>query len=236
MRVEPYGVGSKLHVTKRGVRGADITRDRADQQRFPRLLFHLNDTRQNDNWQQSTKGLEPYERPAQWPERDPLVRILAWTLMTNHLHLLIEEIREGGTTRFLQRLFNSMTSHYNAKYQERGSLFQGAYRSRTISEDAHIRYLAFYIQVKNVLELYPGGLERALEEFDIAWDWATRYEFSSLPSFLSLVESPITEHESLRSLYPDLRVFKDEAREMLANHIEYHTEDETFSPLILEPW
>ncbi len=236
MRVEPYSVGSVLHITKRGVRGADITRDRADQQRFPRLLFHLNDTHQDENWQQSTKGLAPYERPASWPEREPLVRILALTLMPNHLHLLIEEIREGGTARFLQRLFNSMTSHYNAKYQERGSLFQGAYRSRTVSEDTHLRYLAFYIQVKNVLELYPGGLTRALDDFDAAWEWATRYEFSSLPVFLSLAQSPIVEPESLQALYTNMQAFKDEARELLANHIAHHADDETLSSLILEPW
>lgn len=236
MRVEPYGVGSIMHVTKRGVRGTDITRDISDQHRFAKLLFYMNDTFQNDNWKKNIEGRPAFFRPEWWPEREPLTRILAWTLLPNHVHLLVEETREGGTAKFLQRVFGSMTSHFNAKHKERGSLFQGAYRSRTVSEDTHLRYLTFYIQIKNVLELYPGGLKRAIERFDDAWDWAIRYKFSSLPVFLSIIKSPITEDESLRALYPDLRVFKDEARELLTSHVEHHATDEKLSSLILEPW
>ncbi len=236
MRVEPYGIGSIMHVTKRGVRGMDITRDASDQRRFQKLLFYMNDTFHDDNWKKSVEGHDDFFRPEWWPEPEPLVHILAWTLMPNHVHLLIEEIREDGTTKFLQRVFGSMTAHFNAKYDERGSLFQGAYRSRTVSEDAHLRYLAFYIQVKNVLELYPGGLKRSSEQFDDAWNWATTYEFSSLPAFLSIVESPIIEHEPLRALYPDVQTFKDEARDLLASHLEYHADDESLTSVALEPW
>ena len=135
----------------------------------------------------------------------------------------------------MQRVCGSMSAHFNAKYHERGSLFQGAYRSRTISEDTHLRYLAFYIQVKNVLELYPGGLKRAFEQFDDAWEWATRYEFSSLPAFIARANSPITESELLWSLYQDAESFKKEAYELLAGHIEHHADEDSFAALTLEP-
>lgn len=235
MRVEPYGIGSIIHVVKRGTRGAEIARDKADLNRFPQLLYYLNDSFTDDNWRKTITGLSPFERPDGWPVREPLTRILAWTLMPNHFHLLVEEIREGGTSKFMQRVCGSMSAHFNAKYRERGSIFQGAYRSRTISEDTHLRYLAFYIQLKNVLELYPGGLRRALEQFDDAWEWATRYEFSSLPTFVARANSPITESELLWSLYPNAASFKKEAHGLLAGHIEHHVGDDSFAILTLEP-
>lgn len=214
----------------------EIVRDAADRNRFAKLLFYLNDTFYDSNWQKATISRNSFERPAEWPEREPLVRILAWTLMPNHFHLLLEEIREGGISKLMQRVCGSMSAHFNAKYRERGSIFQGAYRSRTVSEDTHLRYLAFYVQVKNVLELYPGGLKRALGKFDDAWEWATRYKFSSLPTFLARTDSPITESELLWSLYSDTNSFKKEARELLIAHVEHRADDESLTALALEPW
>lgn len=236
MRVEPFGIGSLVHITNRGTRGVEIVRDKADRKRFEQLLYYLNDSFVDDNWRKTIVGLAPFERPADWPEREPLVRILAWTLLPNHFHLLIEEIRERGISKFMQRLCGSMSAHFNAKYHERGTIFQGSYRSRTITEDAHLRYLTFYIQVKNVLELYPGGLKCALKQFDGAWQWATRYNFSSFPTFAARTDSPITESELLRELYPDTKSFKKEAHEMLAGHVEYHDSRDSLAEIALEPW
>lgn len=236
MRVEPYGVGSILHVTKRGARGMEIVRDVADRDRFVQLLFILNDSFYDSNWKKTTEIHGPFERPTEWPEREPLARILAWTLMPNHFHLLFEEIREGGISKLMQRVCGSMSAHSNAKHNERGSLFQGAYRSRTVSEDSHLRYLSFYIQIKNVFELYPGGLRQALNHFDEAWEWAARYKYSSLPMFLARTDSPITESEFLRELHPDTKSFKKEAYELLTAHIEHHTDNESLAALVLEPW
>ena len=236
MRIEPYGVGSIVHIVKRGARGMEIVRDDSDRERFAQLLYYLNDSFVDDNWRKTISGLAPFERPDEWPVRDPLVRVLAWTLRPNHFHLLLEETREGGISKFMQRLCGSMSAHFNAKYHERGSIFQGAYRSRTVSEDAHLRYLAFYIQVKNVLESYPGGLTRALEHFDDAWEWALQYHSSSLSSYVTGEDSPITEAELLCTLHPDMNDFKNEARELLAGHIEHHANDDSFSTITLESW
>jgi len=236
MRVEPYGVDSILHVTKRGTRGMDIVRDAADRERFLRSLFYLNDTFNDDNWRKTIVGLDSFARPVDWPEREPLVHILAWTLMPNHFHLLIEEIREGGMSKFMQRLCGSMSAYFNAKHKERGSLFQGSYKARTVSEDAHLRYLAFYIQVKNVFELYPGGLTKAIQNFDDAWKWALQYRFSSLPAYISKTGSPIIESNLLSELYPDPKAFKKEAHELLLTHMQHHDQADQFSELILELW
>jgi len=238
MRVEPYGVGSVVHITKRGTRGMDIVRDYADHERFVQLLYYMNDSYQDTNWYKAVESLSLFQRPSYWPDREPLVRILAWTLMPNHFHLLAEEIIEGGISKFMQRLCGSMSSHFNAKYHERGSLFQSAFHSRTVIEDSHLRYLTFYIQVKNVLELHPGGLRRIVSksDFNTAWQWALQYEFSSFGSYVQQKDPSVTESDLLRSLYPNVVEFKKEAQGLLNGHIEHHQQDDTLAPLLLEPW
>jgi putative transposase len=234
MRVEPYGVGSILHIVKRGARGMNIVRDTRDRERFRSSLFYLNDSFSDPNWTEALKLCAPFERPSHWPEKDPLVRILAWTLLPNHFHLVVEEIREEGTAKFMQRLCGSMSASFNAKYKEQGSIFQGAYKSKTIDTDAYLRYLIFYVQVKNVFELYPGGLAKAVKEFEKAWGWATMYAFSSLQNYTLGTQSLIVDEKLFKKLYPNNKTFKETAKEALSLHIQNH--DEKFSHLLLESW
>ena len=132
----------------------------------------------------------------------------------------------------MQRLCGSMSAASNAKYSEIGSIFQGPYRSRVVDEDTYLRYLAFYIQVKNVLELRPGGLKRAVTEFDEAWEWAIAYPYTSLGSYVQNTNSPIIGDRLLSELFPDPSAFKREAREMLLTHLNHH--DEAYANIVLE--
>lgn len=236
MRVEPYAEDSIIHVTKRGTRGMDIVRDDNDRERFLRSLFYLNDTHSDANWHRLTVESPAFERPSHWPEQEPLVRILAWTLLTNHFHLLLQEISKGGTAKFMQRLGGSLSMCFNSKYKEKGSIFQSAYHGRVIESDVHMNYLAFYILVKNVLEMYPGGLPAALANFDDAWEWATSYTFSNLPDIVSGKPRPITDDPDglLSEIIGRGNLFKSEAKELLQAHM--HSRGEDFKAVMLEPW
>lgn len=236
MRVDPYTIDSIVHVTKRGTRGMDIVRDNDDRTRFAKSLFLLNDTYSNPYWHRETAVLKTFERPADWPEREPLTRILAWTLLSNHFHLLLQEIREGGIAKLMQRLGGSMSLCSNLKYKEQGSIFQGAYHGRVVDNDTHLNYLAFYILVKNVLEMYPGGLKAAAADFDDAWEWAIRYPFSSLPGIILGNPDPIVVDVDgvLLGIIGRGNSFKKEARELLEMHMALRGED--FKDIMLESW
>jgi hypothetical protein len=222
MRVEPHTIDSIVHVVKRGARGLPITRDIWDQRRFPKLLYYLNDDYRDEYWERSISDLEPFERPEHWPEREPLVEILAWTLMTNHLHLVLKEIREGGIAKFTQKIFGSMTTHFNAKYDEHGSLFQGSYRGRTADShgDEYLRYLAVYVMVKNPFELYPDGLTRAIENFDEAYSWAIKYPFCSLGDYACNTTSPVLNRDIFGELFERPDNLKDFSRECLLHKLD----------------
>lgn len=221
MRTEPYAVGSYLHVVKRGARGLPITRDLSDQWRFVRLLYYLNDEYKNEIWERDAAYGSLFERPSDWPRKKPLVRIVAWTLMPNHFHLILQEIREGGVSKFMQKLCNSMTTHFNLKYAESGSLFQGSYKSRTIDSDAYLRYVLAYVMVKNVFEMYPEGYDAAVADFDTAWGWAlSKYKFTSLKDYVSREESPILSSAHVWSDFFDSKEhFKSCAKEMVIGHL-----------------
>lgn len=236
MRVEPYSIDSIVHITKRGTRGMDIVCDIEDRRRFVRSLFLLNDTHSDPNWHRETAGIPLFERPTHWPEREPIVRILAWTLLSNHFHVLAQEIREGGAAKLMQRLGGSMSLCYNLKYEGKGSIFQSAYHCRVVDNDAHFNYLAFYILIKNVLEMYPGGLKIALTHFNDAWEWATQYPFSSFQGIISGKQNPIVDDPDglLAGIIGSGDTFKEEARKLLEMHM--NTRGDDFEDIMLESW
>ncbi|MES2059716.1 MAG: transposase [Patescibacteria group bacterium] len=235
MRVEPFTVDSYVHALKRGARGLEITGDKADKWRFLRLLFYMNDERDHEWWERDTEGLQFLEWPSDWPARKPIVKILCYTLMPNHFHIILKEIKEGGISKFMKKIGGSMSKHFNEKYQSKGSIFQGSYKSRTIDDDRYIRYLAAYIMVKNTFELYPsGGLAGAQKNFDVAWEWAITYEFSSLADYCGKRESVIIDKDILGEIFTE-KSFKSFSQDLvLGGKWQKKGGDEEFARLAIE--
>jgi len=236
MRVEPHSVGSVVHVIKRGARGMEIVRTKQDQYNFARSLYLLNDTHQDNSWRTYVAHKPLFYRPKSWPKRKPLVSILAWTLLDNHFHLLLQEIEEGGIAKFMQRLGGSMTLYFNEKHDGRGSIFQGSYKGRVVDTDEYLQYVYAYITVKNTFEMYPGGLKKALTVFEKAWTFAGTYPFTSFLTAVAGAPSPILDMEAIDSLGLIRKDFKKYAHSMLAVNAKTKDFDEKLIALLLEDW
>lgn len=218
MRKDPYTVGSYVHVMKRGARGMPIVQDDGDRWRFMLMLHHFNDHFHSESWYRDLMDErlnKTLKRASTWPEKKPLVAIEAFTLLSNHFHLILKEIEEGGVVRFMHKLGTGMANHANAKYKEKGSLFQGPYRLRTISVDSYFRYAGAYVMAKNTFELFPDGFERACRSFDIAWKWASRYPYSSFGHYAEVFDSPVLTEPFLKELLPTPAEFLSFSRDLL---------------------
>lgn len=203
----------------------EIVRDTQDREHFLDSLFVLNDEYQNPNWTREIAGEPRFTRPAHWPDSKPLVDIHAWTLLDNHLHTLIQirDDHEQGLAEFAQRLFRSMTGHFNEKYSERGSIFQGPYKISLVDSDEYLRYVIPYIIFKNALDMHPEGLRVASRDFDTAWTWASEFPYSSLRSHLGLWEPGshiLSSQNIVTEMFPDEKQLKAASRDMLAAYME----------------
>ena len=168
------------------------------------MLTHFNDEYASLNWYRDLldENLQKsLVRPESWPKQEKLVNIVAFALVGNHFHLLLQELIQGGVAHFMQRLGISMAKRFNERYKERGSLFQGGYRGKLVSEDDYFRYVSVYVQVKNAFDMHPKGYHWACKHFDEAYDWASMYPYSSLGDYVGILERPIVEKEFLSSIY-----------------------------------
>ncbi len=112
--------GLLYHVTARGVERRNIFLDDSDREvflnRFSTLLA------------------------------DTDTRCLAWTLMPNHIHLLL---RPGptGLAAFMRRLLTGHAVSFNRRHQRVGHLFQNRYHSILCEEDSYLLPLVRYIHL-----------------------------------------------------------------------------------------
>ncbi|QGU00017.1 hypothetical protein SYNTR_1423 [Candidatus Syntrophocurvum alkaliphilum] len=69
---------------------------------------------------------------------------LAYCLMTNHLHLIIDE-GEEGISKIMQRINGGYAYYFNKKYYRSGHLFQDRYKSEAIESDYYLMAAIRYV-------------------------------------------------------------------------------------------
>ena len=224
-----FAIGEYYHVYNRGNRKERIFYEEKDMWRFLQTLRFFNDSHSSLNILRNLSSLTSDVNrpdsvfklgwPANWPGRDPLVKILCYCLVPNHFHLLLKEIRNGGISKFMQKIGNGFSKYSNLKYQNVGRIFQGPYKIKLIKEQKYLEYLMVYIQAINVLELFPGGIEVALKNPEKAMKFVDNYIFSSHPDYAGLRESLIIEKDILAKIFPTSVNYKQFVYQILLEKI-----------------
>ncbi len=124
--------------------------DDADHFRFIHDLYEFNDEELASNLYYKKSNLKSYAvRPR---KRDMLVEVLSFSLMPNHFHLLLRQLKEKGISRFMHRLNGGYTWYFNNRYQRVGPLFQGRFGAAFVGEESYLMHLPIYIHL-NPLDL-----------------------------------------------------------------------------------
>ena len=77
------------------------------------------------------------------------VRLWAYCLMPNHVHLLVETGNQP-LSMFMQRLQQSYTQYFNRTHRKVGHLFQGRYKAIICDKDAYLLTLIRYLHLNPV--------------------------------------------------------------------------------------
>jgi len=108
------------HIIVRGIEKRDIFADDADKERFVARLSTL-----------LIKGS---------------MKCFAWSLMTNHFHLLLMPTAVS-LSETMRRLLTGYAVYFNRKYQRTGHLFQNRYKSILCEEEPYFLELVRYIHL-----------------------------------------------------------------------------------------
>ncbi len=133
-RLRPIAAGAVYHVMARGNNAEDVFRDALDRKLYLDLLAGAG------------KLLS--------------VRILAYTLMSNHIHLVVQTTKPN-IPEFIHRIHGRYAIRFNRRHGRKGHLYCERYRSSLVQRDSYLLELTRYIHLNPV----RAGLVQQPDEY-----------------------------------------------------------------------
>lgn len=211
MRKIKFVKGGIYHIFNRGVEKRNIFQDDIDRWRFLQGLYLFNDEEKSTNllWRlEKRKGGLNFRILKNFVEKEngkrrPLVKIMADCLMSNHYHLLLEEIEEGGISAFMHKIGTGYACYFNRKHERVGSLFQGTFKAVPVDKDLYLQYLLVYLNVVNPGELVEPKLkERGVKNIDTIMKFTAEYPWSTHQEYLGKRNSIVIDKGLLGDFFP----------------------------------
>lgn len=158
MRKVRISVGEYYHIYNRGNNKQDIFLDEKDWVRFLFLVLYFQSPVIFRNSGRHISHFVQYRvfNISNKTEceiiKNRTAELTVFAIMPNHFHLIVHEFIEGGISKYMQRVQESYTKYFNAKYDKSGHLFQGPFQVVHIKNNEQLLHLSAYIH-RNPREL-----------------------------------------------------------------------------------
>lgn len=208
-RAISLATGETYHILNRGLNLIPIFSQKRDCQRFldsflfyqhhrPPVKFSLLKTLPRE---QKNKLLERMRKEKDWE-----IEIIAYCLMPNHFHFLLKQLKDNGIVNFIGNLNNSYSHYFNTKYERKGPLFEGRFKSIRVETDEQLLHLSRYIHLNPYSSFIVKNLNRLVE-----------YPYSSFREYLSQSGAGFCQKEIVLNQFSTF----DDYREFVFNQADY---------------
>lgn len=120
------------------------------------------------------------------------VKLLAYSLMPNHFHLLLWQKEIDSLSVFMHSLLTKYSMYFNKKYKRVGPIFQGKLKGVAVQTEEQFIYLSKYIH-RNPVNLTSGpGLEV--------------YPYSSYRNYLGIIHQNWLDTSEILSYFSKSKV------------------------------
>ncbi len=163
LRKDPFVTGEYYHIYNRGIDKRLIYKSNSDYQRFETLLYLGNSAeaiRLDDIVNKNKKKISDIFLE---DKGESLVSIGCWCIMPNHFHILVRQEVDGGITKFMKKVGTAYSMYFNKKYDRKGALFGGLFKSKHVGDDKYMRHLFGYIHL-NPLDIKFKGWQNLVEK------------------------------------------------------------------------
>jgi len=148
--------------------------------------------------------------------KEKLVQIIAYCIMSTHFHLILKQLKEGGISIFIGNVLNSYSRYFNTKHKRRGPLWEGKFKNVLVETDEQLLHLTRYIHLNPT----SAGLVNKPEK----WPYSSYLEYLGKTKKMNRICS----YEDLIDISPL------SYKSFVESRISYQRELEKIKHLILE--
>lgn len=174
----PFVAGEYFHLINRGNLKCNIFKDDTDRARFLLYLIYFQSSKSiYKPGRRVSKFLKTGDFDFDEAEVEKIlsnrtVKIIAFSLMPNHFHILIQSSIDNGVSIYMQKVLNAYTKYFNTRYKQSGHLFSGPFRAVHVESNEQLLYTSAYIHL-NPRELFDfshkSGQHRVLATLNYRW-------------------------------------------------------------------
>ena len=142
-----------------------------------------------------TSGLCKLTDALKTDTRERLVDIFCFSFMPNHIHLLVRQIKDGGITKFMQKLGGGYGRYFNERYERKGYVFQNRFAPIHVRTDEQLKTIFVYIHANPISIIEPKwkeiGIkdpEKVIKFLENKYRWSSFFDFISEQNFPSVTE------------------------------------------------
>lgn len=162
--------------------------------------------------------------------REKLVDILAFSLMPNHLHLILRQTKENGIVNFMKKVNGGYAKYFNEKYNRKGHLFN-KFKAVHIEDDDQLKNTFVYVHTNLISLIEPGWKEKGIGNPEKVKEFLENNKRHSYPDYLGKKNFPsVTQRDFLLEIMGGI----DGCRAEVDNWIMHKKELKDFGDIVLE--
>ncbi len=130
-------------------------------------------------------------------ENNKLVDIIAFCLMPNHFHFLLQQKQDNGISKYMAIFQNSYTRYFNTKYNKIGPILQGQCKAVRVEDDEQFVHLTRYVH----LNPYTSYVVKDKGDLET-------YPWSSFPEYIGKVSTDVCKKDIIVERFKDTVSYK----------------------------
>jgi putative transposase len=128
---------------------------------------------------------------------------ISYSLLPNHYHMCLRQDGEVKAGVLIQHLFNRYGKTYRQKYNHSGTIFEGPYKVKIVTDESYLLHLCRYIHANPV----KHGIIQ-----DIA-DWP----YSNYQEWLGIRQGTLVDRQFIADHFPHPGEYEEFVRDYLLN-------------------
>lgn len=234
-RKEQFKNGDIAHVILRGIDGNAIFKDINDYYRGIFSIYEFNNInpvtiqhkREARNRFKQSRG----QTSTFIDKRDKIVDLLCFCFMSNHIHLLVKQIKDDGITKFMQKIGTGYAGYFNRKYRRKGHLFQDTFSAIKIKTDQQLKIVFAYIHTNPLSLKNLEWKTIRIKNIEEARNFLENYKWSSYLDYIGTNNfTSVTQREFILELLGG----EEKCKEFTNDYINQKGELKEYSELFLE--
>jgi len=201
---ESFDSQTYYHIYNRGVDKRILFEDERDYRRFYESMYLLTDKNFKHPGGNTTypdmllAGAEVLSM-----DRQPLVSVVAFCLMTNHFHMLVKAIEPDGISRYYQRLGNGYAHYFNLRHARSGRLFESPFKAVPVDTEEHLQLLPRYIHLNALDKTSHAWRDGQSPDWEQAGPFLSEYQWSSHSLYAGNEQLlPLVDENAVRKWFP----------------------------------